>query len=306
MDDKEGNGIGGLALPLPVIDEPEGERLPPGLPPVVDAHVHIFPDALFDAVRAWFDDHAWQVRYRLGAAEIVDFLHARGLAHLVLLQYAHRPGIAGELNRFMAGVCRGRPWVSGLATVFPGEEGAANLLAEAFAAGLAGVKLHAHVQCFTLDGAPLAEVCRACAEAGKPLLVHAGREPWSAHYPCDPYAICRAEHVERLLREYPDLDICVPHLGADEFDAYRRLLERHDNLWLDTTMALGDFFPFEGIPPLTELRADRLLYGTDFPNVPYAWDREIRRIAAMGLPRDRLEGLLFRNAAALFRIGDID
>ena len=287
---------------MPAVNDVEGERLPAGLPPVVDVHVHLFPDALFEAVWSWFDAYAWPIRYRLGAEAILDFLHSRGLAHLVLLQYAHRPGIAAELNRFMAGLCRERLWVSGLATVFPGEDGAAAVLGEAFAMGLAGVKLHAHVQCFALDGAPLAEVCRVCADAGKPLLIHAGREPWSPHYPCDPYAICRADLVARLLQAYPKLNICVPHLGADEFDAYRRLLERHDNLWLDTTMALAGFFPFEGQPALTDLRADRLLFGTDFPNLPYAWDREIRRIAAMGLPRDLLEGLLHRNAAALFGI----
>ena len=291
-----------IDLPVAPLNDAEGERLAADLPPVIDAHVHLFPDALFEAVWSWFEAYAWPVRYRLGAEAILDFLHARGLAHLVALQYAHRPGIAGELNRFMAGLCRDRARVTGLATVFPGEQGAAALLAEAFDMGLAGVKLHAHVQCFTLDGAPLAEVCRACAEAGKPLLIHAGREPWSPYYPCDPYAICRADHVGRLLDAYPHLDICVPHLGADEFDAYRRLLDRHDNLWLDTTMALAGFFPFEGVPALTDLRADRLLFGTDFPNLPYAWDREIRCIAAMDLPRERLEALCYRNAAALFGI----
>ena len=27
--------------------------------------------------------------------------------------------------------------------------------------------------------------------------------------------------------------------------------------------------------------ADRLLYGTDFPNIPYAWDRELVKLHAM-------------------------
>jgi len=38
-----------------------------------------------------------------------------------------------------------------MATVFPGEKNAANILADAFKNGLRGVKLHSHVQCFGTD-----------------------------------------------------------------------------------------------------------------------------------------------------------
>lgn len=85
-----------------------------------------------------------------------------------------------------------------------------------------------------------------------------------------------------VLRGWPTLRLCVPHLGGDEFDAYFRLLERHDSLWLDTTMVMADYF--EGVGRhicFIEARPapERILYGTDFPNPPYAWDREIVRIA---------------------------
>ena len=50
------------------------------------------------------------------------------------------------------------------------------------------------------------------------------------------------------------------------------------------------------------IRSDRVLYGTDFPNIPYAWDRELRRISDMGLPEERLEALFFNNAEDLFSI----
>ena len=286
----------------PVLDDLEGDRLPSGLPPVIDAHVHVFPSALFEAVWSWFDAYAWPIRYRFDAPAVVRFLEQRGLAHLVVMQYAHRPGIAEELNRFLADLCRSDDRLTGLATVFPGETGAAKILAQAFDLGLAGVKLHAHVQCFTLDGQGFDEVCRVCAEFGKPLLVHAGREPWSPHYGCDPHVICRADRVAAILEKYSTLKLCVPHLGADEFEAYRRMIEEHDNLWLDTTMALADFLPFNGVPALTDLRSDRILFGTDFPNLPYAWDREIRRLAARRLPTALLESVLWRNAAELYAI----
>jgi len=49
-----------------------------------------------------------------------------------------------------------------------------------------------------------------------------------------------------------------------------------------------------------ERYAHRLLYGTDFPNLPYAWDRELVRLDALPLEPAQRERLFFGNAAALF------
>ena len=294
---------GAMARRLAALDDPEGDRVPPNLPPVVDAHVHVFPDRLMDAVRRWFDEHGWPVRYRLSSEGLIAFLLDRGVEHLVLLHYAHRPGLARELNRYVAGLCGGNPRLTGLATVFPGEEGAAGLLEEAFGLGLAGVKLHQHVQCFDPGGPELREVAAVCAASGKPLVAHLGREPRSPAYKCDPHLLCGADKTEELLRAFPSLKLCVPHLGSDEYEAYARLCERYDNLWLDSTMMLGAFFPGLDPPPLTRFRADRVLYGSDFCNLPHAWDRELVRIAGMGLPEEFLAGFLGENARALYGIG---
>jgi predicted TIM-barrel fold metal-dependent hydrolase len=108
--------------------------------------------------------------------------------------------------------------------------------------------------------------------------------------------------VERVLTVYPALKLVVPHLGADEFDAYRRLQDRFDTLWLDTTMVLAGYLPLATLPRIEGMRPDRLMYGSDFPNIPYAWDRELRRLAVMELEKGFLRGLLADNAAALFGI----
>jgi predicted TIM-barrel fold metal-dependent hydrolase len=272
-----------LARPLAALDDAEGAAVPAGLPPVVDAHVHVFPERVFESLWAWFEQHGWPIRYRLRAEAVIDFLLGRGIDHLVLLHYAHKGGMARALNRFVAELCADRPRVTGLATVMPGEPGAADVLEEAFALGLKGVKLHCHVQCFAPDDPALDEVYAACARHGRPLVMHAGREPKSPAYRCDPHALCSAARVERVLQRFPDLRLCVPHLGADEYEPYRRLIERYDNLWLDTTMLLAGYFPGEAPWSLVEARPERILYGTDFPNLPYAWDRELRLIVGRGL-----------------------
>jgi uncharacterized protein len=293
---------GFLGRPLPAVDDEEGARVPDSLPPVVDAHVHLFPDRMFDAIWSWFEQHGWPVRYRLFAPDVIQFLLSRGVEQIVALHYAHKPGIARAMNDFMAELCAAEPRVIGMATVFPGEPGARAIVEAAFARGLRGVKLHCHVQCFSPDAVELEEIYRALCDHDLPLVIHAGREPKSPGYRCDPHLLCSANRTDAVLRAYPRLRVCVPHLGADEFEAYAGLLERHENLWLDTTMALAGYFPTPDPWYLLESRSDRILYGTDFPQLPFAWDRELRRIAARGLPERALARILGENARALYGI----
>jgi predicted TIM-barrel fold metal-dependent hydrolase len=290
-----------MGAPLAALNDIEGDYLPSGLSPVVDAHVHVFPDAIFKAVWDWFGTFGWPVRYRISSENLIHYLLSRGIVHVVALQYAHKAGISRELNHYMAGLCRRfAGTVTGMATIFPGEPDAGAILEEAFVMGLAGVKLHTHVQCFDMNSPELEAVCDICVCAGKPLVIHAGQEPKSPAYKCDPYLLCSAEKLENLLRNFPGIRVCVPHLGMGEFEAYRRLIERYDTLWLDTTMAITDYFPLETAIHLEEMRTDRIMYGTDFPNIPYAWDREIKKLMAYPLDEKTLAAICGNNAANFF------
>jgi predicted TIM-barrel fold metal-dependent hydrolase len=291
-----------LNAPLPAMNDPEGVGLPDSLPLVVDAHVHLFPDFLFAPVWHWFEKYGWPVRYQLSSENIIEFLLSRGIGHIVALHYAHKAGLARELNAYLADICRSHPQVTGMATVYPGEKDAVEILEQAFQKGLSGVKLHGHVQCFDMDDRSMHEIYEVCSVYHKPLIMHVGREPKSPAYPCDPYELYRADKLERVLRDYPQLKVCVPHLGADEFEAYRALVEKYDHLWLDTTMMLAAYLPTDYFPTLADLRADRIIFGTDFPNLPYAWDREIKRLVQLNLPEDTLERILGRNAMEFYQI----
>jgi predicted TIM-barrel fold metal-dependent hydrolase len=294
------NGL--LNAPLPLLNDPEGDYIPDLAAFVVDAHVHLFPDYLFEPIRQWFANYGWPIRYPLSSEEIIQFLLSRGIDHIVALHYAHKPGVARRLNAYMASVCRSHPQATGMATVYPGEEGAGAILKQAFQEGLKGVKLHSHVQCFDMGGEAMHEIYEICTLHDKPLIMHVGREPKSPAYPCDPYMLCSAEKLERVLKDYPHLKLCVPHLGADEFDAYQAMLEKYDNLWLDTTMTLAEYLPMDYFPKLAEMRADRIIFGTDFPNLPYAWDRELKRLVQLNLDAETLERILGGNAVEFYNI----
>ena len=67
-------------------------------------------------------------------------------------------------------------------------------------------------------------------------------------------------------------------------------------------MTLADYLPMDYFPELTEMRADRLIFGTDFPNLPYAWDREIRRLIGLKLSDTVMERILVKNAMEFYSI----
>lgn len=286
---------------LPSIDDMESNTIPAGFPKVIDAHVHIFPIDIFKAIRRWFDENAWHIRYQLSTSEVFDFLLSHGVSHIIALQYAHTSGIARDLNHYIVKKCQqysGR--VTGIATVYPGEQDAGMILQEAFDSGLGGLKLHAHVQCFNIDSDDTDLIFDICQSNNKPVVIHIGKEPKSPAYRCDPYKICGADKLERVLNDFPNLKICVPHLGFSETYEYRTLIEKYDNLWLDTTMVLTDYFNIEERIELKEYRIERIMYGSDFPNIPYAWDRELKWLRNSSLSDYELDMILNNNATDFF------
>jgi predicted TIM-barrel fold metal-dependent hydrolase len=42
------------------------------------------------------------------------------------------------------------------------------------------------------------------------------------------------------------------------------------------------------------------MYGSDFPNIPYAWDRELKWLRATGLEDETLAQVLLTNASRFY------
>ncbi len=288
---------------MPSVNDQEDTQVPAGFPAIIDAHVHIFPGKIFSAIWKWFDENGWHIRYQMTSSRVIEFLLSHGVQHIIAFQYAHKPGIANKLNEYMLDKCAEHSnKVTGMATIYPGEENAIDILQNAFASGLEGLKLHAHVQCFDMNSDDMMRVYECCSEFNKPIVMHVGREPKSTAYLCDPHKICSVDKLEHVLQDFPNLKICVPHLGLDETVAYRKLIEKYDNLWLDTTMAIAGYFPLKDKINLEHYRSDRVMYGSDFPNIPYAWDRELKILKRANISRDVLAKITHENATEFFSI----
>ncbi len=262
-----------------------------GLPGLIDVHVHFLPPPVQAKVWAQFDQagpkigRAWPIRYRGSDEERVETLRALGVRRFGTLPYAHRPGIAAYLNDWAAGFADQVPEALRSATFYP-EEGVAAYVGDLVAAGTEVFKVHAQVGEFRLDDPLLDGAWGVLQEARTPIVVHVGSGPVGN-------AFTGPEHLARLLRRFPRLRVIVAHLGAPEYAEFLDLAEAYPDLLLDTTMVFTDFFGSEGpfpdglLPRLAGL-GDRILLGTDFPNIPYPYAHQLESVERL---RDRCPAL---------------
>ncbi len=276
-----------------------------GLPGLADVHVHFLPPRLRRRVWEYFESAGplvgleWPVRYRWSDADRVAHLGRLGVRAFSALAYAHRPGMAEQLNRWTLDFARATPGCLPSATFFPEPE-AARYVTEAIADGARVFKVHLQVGGFAPTDPALDEVWGLLADAGVPVVVHAGHAPvGTEHTGPDPFAA--------LLARHPRLPAIVAHLGAPDYRAFFDLAQRYPHVRLDTTMAFTPFldqlvpFPAAELPRLRELGlAGKVLLGSDFPNIPYPYADQLTGLARLDLGDDWLRAVCWQSAADLF------
>ncbi|MGZ4471673.1 MAG: amidohydrolase family protein [Nocardioidaceae bacterium] len=153
-----------------------------GVPGLYDVHVHFLPPPVMRKVREQFDNagpligRPWPLVYRGTDEERVEQLRAMGVRRFSALPYAHRPGIAEYLNDWAAQFAREVPEALSSATFYPEAEAAA-YVAQRIAAGTEIFKVHVQVGDFDLGDPLLDNVWAQLAQAGTPVVVHAGSGP---------------------------------------------------------------------------------------------------------------------------------
>ena len=128
-------------------------------------------------------------------------------------------------------------------------------------------------------------------DADVPALVHAGHAPVGTEH-TGPGAF------GSLLARHPELMAIVAHMGAPDYEEFLRLAADHERVALDTTMIFTDFFdklapfPAASLPLVRELGlAGKILLGSDFPNIPYPYARQIGGLARLGLGQEWLRAV---------------
>ncbi|MFG3139321.1 amidohydrolase family protein [Streptomyces sp. NPDC048211] len=277
------------------------ERL--GLPGLIDVHTHFMPEQVLRKVWAYFDavgpriGREWPIAYRHEEEERLALLRSFGVLRFTSMLYPHKAGMAAWLNGWAADFAARVPDCLHTATFFP-EEGVEKYAAEAVEAGARVFKSHIQVGDYDPNDPLLEPVWGLLAEAGIPVVIHCGSGPAPGRY-------TGPEPVARLLARHPRLRLVVAHMGMPEYAEFLALAETYREVRLDTTMTFTDFteeiipFPVAERGRLAAL-GDRILLGTDFPNIPYPYAHQLHALERLGLGDDWLRAVCHDNADALF------
>ena len=274
-----------------------------GIPGLFDVHTHFLPEPVQRKVFAQFDEagpkigRPWPIRYRGSHEQRVGQLRQLGVRRFASLPYAHRPGIATYLNEWAREFSARVPDCLWSATFFPEPE-AAGYVHELLQAGAEVFKVHVQVGEFHLDDPLLDGVWGALQDAGTPVVVHAGSGPVGN-------AFTGPGPLRRVLQRFPRLAAVIAHMGAPEYVDFLHLSEEFENTCLDTTMVFTDFFeeaapyPRSLVPRLAALQ-ERVLLGSDFPTIPYAYAHQLESLERLGLGEEWLRAVCWQNAVRIF------
>ncbi|MFC4949353.1 amidohydrolase family protein [Pseudonocardia sp. GCM10023141] len=281
-----------------------------GLPGLVDAHVHFLPESVMRKVWAYFDQGSthygmpWPIHYRLPEEERVAVLAKLGVIAYAPLVYPHKPGMGRWLTEWVTEFAARTPAAVPTATLYP-EPDVADYLGTAVEGGARAVKVHVQVGGFDPRDPLLRPAWGLLAEAGVPAVVHCGHGPIPGSY-------TGLDIFAEVLAAHPRLPIVLAHAGMPDFGAALDLVARYERVYLDTTM-VGTAFSqsMAPLPPDWPARlagiADRVVLGTDFPNIPYAYVEQIRAITDWAAADERLgagflRAVLHDTPAALLRL----
>lgn len=265
-----------------------------GVPGLVDVHTHFMPENVLAKVWAFFDavgtapgstDAPWPITYRTDAATRLATLRALGVVAFAPLAYPHRPGMAAWLNGWQADFAAATPDAVRTATFFA-EPAAPQYVRAALDDGARIVKVHVQVGGFDPRDPLLDDVWGLLAEAGVPVVTHCGDGPRRG-------AFTGLGVFAEVLRRHPRLVAVLAHAGLPDYEAALRLVDAYENVHLDTTM-VGTAFTnaFAPLPPDWPARlagvADRVVLGSDFPNIPYPYAEQVEAVLAWADADDRL------------------
>jgi hypothetical protein len=277
-----------------------------GLPGVIDVHTHFMPKRVMDKVWQYFDTagplvgRPWPIAYRTEESDRLQVLRGFGVRAFTSLVYPHKPQMAAWLNQWAARFASDTPDCLPTATFFPEPEAPA-YVAAAIEGGTRVFKAHVQVGGYDPTDPLLDGVWGVIEDAGVPVVIHCGSGPQPGKY-------TGPQPIRSLLRRHPRLRLVIAHLGMPEYGEFLDLCETHPRLLLDTTMAFTPFieetmpFPRRDLHRVMAL-GDRVLFGSDFPNIPHGYPAAMQVLTALdGVDDDWLRAVFHHNAARLFGI----
>lgn len=256
--------------------------------PVIDGHVHVFPDDIRLARQAFVERDGWFAELyspenaKLASTEeLISSMDRSGVDHAVLCGFPWRHAEMCRLHNLymlesVAAHSNRLSWLGIVSPIEAGETEAAWCLAN----GAIGIgELNADAQGFRwTDADLLAPLVAVCASAGRPILVHSS-EPIGHRYPGKGTAT--PDQLLALASIAPKLDIVAAHWGGG-LPFYELMPEVRTTLTrvVYDCAATSYLYGLDVFPTVINLvGASKVMFGSDFPVLGQA--RLLGKVAAL-------------------------
>ncbi len=268
---------------------------------VIDAHVHIYPEAISDKAcdalgrfyefsiqggGTYSDLERQSTRFKIGEpgfqAEMRGFM---------LLGVATTPHQVPKVNDNLANTVKAARekgfecWgFAGMHQDYPDFEGEVERAEEI---GLTGIKIHPDIQGVDIDDGRLLRLYEII-EGRMPLFLHMGDAR-------PQYRFSEPGKLAKVLKMFPRLKVVAAHYGGYQaWDEASRCLWGHPNVWYDCSSSLWAMSPEKAKELTLGCGEDRVMYGTDYPVyslIPY-----FQLFERIDLTDEQREKLLYKNA----------
>ncbi len=275
----------------------------------IDSHTHFFPPQIFQAIWNFFEKPdengnilGWPINYKLQTKELVRFLENQNVKAFTTYNYAHKYGIADYINEWVKDFCINYKNAIPFGCVWPEDKDRMEYIRKIIDDyNFFGIKIQPLVQNFYPDDERMYKIYNLIVDRGKWICFHAGTAPYRNKF-------VGYKNFIKFYEKFPNMNVIIAHMGAFEYRKFLDLLDRYGNLYLDTTMIFipNNIFPERKAkrPKPEDLISyqDRILYGSDFPNIPYEYKLSTKGLLELDLPKKLYEKIFFNNAKRLFKV----
>ncbi|MCD8390380.1 MAG: amidohydrolase family protein [Firmicutes bacterium] len=263
---------------------------------VIDAHTHIFPDAIADKARDSVGKFYNMPMFTTGT--LSELYKARLMCvapYKIAAQAIFSPAITAKqtkgINDFISSLCRSDKTLIGFGTLHKDNDDYAREIKRIKRLGLRGVKFHSDFQQTDIDDEKMLPIYREIANNKMPVIFHMGDKKLS---------YSSVSKLKNVIDELPDLVIIAAHMGG--FSHWREaydILPVNGNLYFDTSSTLNFISDYEFRAFIDKFGADKFFFGSDFP----MWNpnEELNKLHRLNLSVDDFRKIEYYNFAGFLK-----
>ncbi len=230
--------------------------------PVIDAHVHIFPNAIADKARdsvgAFYD----MPMFTTGTIEELykvrkETYEGRQIVMQVIFSPAMSASQTKSINNFIAKTCEEDKNLIGFGTLHVDNDDYKDEIKRIVKLGLKGVKFHSDFQQTDIDDARMIPIYKEIATNNLPVVFHMGDKKLK---------YSSVDKLYNVLEAVPDLVVIAAHMGGFMHwkEAYE-ILKPSDRLYFDISSTLEFISGYELKLMMQKFGSSQFFFGSDFP-----------------------------------------